>query len=322
MGMASIPAAAGKAVYKAGKKKSKIKKPGGYKNVPKMGGKGAVKPTKKTSKATKAPKAPVLPTAKPAVTMPGNIGPQDIAKNMGLDRFKKENPNAPKLPPGTGIEGSPSTVAEQAEASGGIQPQQHPLVDAAQVTMQDKFKQRNPNAPKMPGDIAVQGAPANRPQQPPKIFDKGGRTPSPRIPRPGGQSPGEIRRSTGSWSKRPGGSRPSGKGGQHPAKGGQRPSPRPNPYAGGGNPGGPPKIESLSTANPYAGMQPGGASDAAIQSATELDTAPMMKKAPAFKMRSPHSTTFKEMGSSSDNKKSAPTRKTGGGYKMPGYGKR
>jgi hypothetical protein len=51
-------------------------------------------------------------------------------------------------------------------------------------------------------------------------------------------------------------------------------------------------------------------------------TAPMMKKAPAFKLRSPHSTTFKEMGSSSDNKKSAPTRKTGGGYKMPGYGKR
>ena len=256
-------------------------------------------------------------------------------KNSNLN-WTQQNPNAPTLPPGTGIEGSPATVAEQAGAASG-----GPVKTETGITLtgvnadnyknampnnppslfdlsKNEFKQQNPNAPNMPGDIGIQGAPANRPQQfqqPTRGGSwKGGGLPSPRIPRPGGQRP---------RMPRPGGSRPSGKGGQHPSgKGGQRPSPRSyasNPAfdAGSGT------MMNERTAGP-SGFSPfSGMNQDQISAMSENrrgTAAPMMKKAPAFKMRSPHSTTFKEMGS--DNKKSAPTRKTGGGYKMPGLGKR
>jgi hypothetical protein len=113
-----------------------------------------------------------------------------------------------------------------------------------------------------------------------------------------------------------------GKGSQG-GKGGQRPSPRPNPFSG------------------MSQAQIGAMSENKAQPAPNVSVeqvAPNLKDvgmgikvptdagvggvgAPAFKMKSGNSTTFKEMGSS-DKKKSAPVKKAGGGYKMPGFGKR
>ena len=109
--------------------------------------------------------------------------------------------------------------------------------------------------------------------------------------------------------------RPGGKGAVQSAgraissKGGQRPSPsmgRPNPYVGNYAPQPAPNVSVEKIP-----MPPGADENMAV---------PMTKKAPAFKMRSGNSTTFKEMGSG--KKKSAPVKKTGKGYKMPGFGKR
>ena len=108
-----------------------------------------------------------------------------------------------------------------------------------------------------------------------------------------------------------------GKGGMRPAgfggKGGQRPSPsmgRPNPFSG------------MSQAQ-IGAMSENRAQPVTSASSDQIKLAvasAMPKKAPAFKMRSGNSTTFKEMGSG--KKKSAPVKKTGRGYKMPGFGKR
>ena len=277
---------------------------------------------------------------------------------------KKANTNKPRVTTSpSGAKPALVDAARLAPQASGIQAQQ-PVVqvdeakqtaafNAAQVAMQDKFKQQNPNAPKMPAGIGFEGAPANMPQPIPgsgvagpqrpmgggrrgkggqsPTGSKGGQTRNPYVGGGGGMTPG-----TG-FNDGPKGPRPQSgpqprpnmsrgaKGGQHPSgKGGRRPSPsmgRPNPYAAASTPN---TLESRMAAG--TGMQaPNVSAQPMAQGNSDLGVdpnlaAPMMKKAPAFKLRSPHSTTFKEMGS--DNKKSAPTRKTSTGYKMPGFGKR
>jgi len=230
------------------------------------------------------------------------------------DKFKQQNPNAPKMPMGIGIAGAPAN-----------QPQQFQQADDMPTGWAEKFKGRGPMGPQPMGGggrgkggqnpTGGKGAMRPSPQSSPqgKTFtgmenERGGN--------PGGP-PGMMARPRPNMSRgNKGGQRPSF-GGFGGSKGGRRPSPsmgRPNP--------------SMGRPNPYAGlsgetrMTPGTGMQAPNVTAEVIPNfaAPMMKKAPAFKMRSAHNTTFKEMGSSS--KKSAPTRKTSTGYKMPGYGKR
>ncbi len=253
--------------------------------------------------------------------------------------------------------GEPMSIEKQAKLGQAVATAQA----AQGAQLQKDFMAKNPNAPKMPAGIGIAGAPANtgkmmapegyKPQQasmpgtlmgsaqPRPNRGKGGQSPTggkgamrpsprPNVPTAGSGATPQSMPTQSSPRPRPNMSR-GGKGGQSPTgggKGGRRPSPsmgRPNPAASlpANTLASRMADGSAGPASPYAGMQPGGASDAIkLGSAMAPDTAPMMKKAPAFRMRSAHNTTFKEMGSS--NKKSTPTRKTSTGYKMPGYGKR
>jgi len=194
------------------------------------------------------------------------------------------------------------------------------------------FQMANPNAPKMPTGIGVMGAPANKPQQMNMAGGKGGMRPTPRPQQPmgggfgkGGQRPAPRPNIEMTNSGVPGAGtqprpqRPGGKGAVQAAggaisgKGGQRPSPsmgRPNFGAMPQNQAG------IKLAQPAA----------SVSAADAIDQVPaasvMMKKAPVFKMRSAHNTTFKEMGSGNNKKSTPTTRKARGGYSMPGFGNR
>ena len=164
------------------------------------------------------------------------------------------------------------------------------MVQSAQAQILNQRPAPRPT-PRPTGKGAVQAAgrggkgmqrPTPRPMNP--------NMPSPRPQRPGGK--GAVQSAGGAIS----------------GKGGQRPSPsmgRPNPPGMMAQPAPNVSVEKIP-------MPPGADENIAV---------PMMKKAPAFKMKSGNSTTFKEMGSD-NKKKSAPVKKTGGGYKMPGFGKR
>lgn len=239
-------------------------------------------------------------------------------------------------------------IAQQQPVGKPMSPEAIATAQAAQgAQLQKAFKAANPNAPKMPAGIGIAGAPANIPmpdqgfrtgpqqsQQMPRR-GKGGQNPTggKGAMRPSPQSSPQGKTFTGMDNERggnPGGppgmmARPrpnmsrGGKGGQSPiggGKGARRPSPsmgRPNPAA---------SLPANTLASRMADGSAGPAQIGAMSENLQMTQAPMMKKAPAFKMRSKTSTTFKEMGSSGVNKKSAPTRKTSTGYKMPGYGNR
>ena len=349
MGMASTPAA-GKAVKgnkknnqsagimgfgpqsfydqfkkKAGKaQKSKIKKPSEVKaQVSKVQNKGIM---------GFGPQAQQQPVAKPAA--PEAIATAQAAQGAQLQKdFKAANPNAPKMPGGIGIAGAPAN-----------QPQQFQQADDMPTGWAEKFKAMGPQQSQQP----MSGGGRRKGGQSP-TGSKGGQTRNPFVGGGGGMTPGtgindgpKGPRPQSGPQPRPNMSR-GGKGGQSPiggGKGGRRPSPsmgRPNPAASlpANTLASRMADGSAGPSNPYAGlsgetrMTPGTGMQAPNVSAIPMPpgadenmAAPMMKKAPAFKMRSKTSTTFKEMGSSGVNKKSAPTRKTSTGYKMPGYGKR
>ena len=223
--------------------------------------------------------------------------------------FQMANPNAPKMPAGIGIAGAPANTGKMM-APEGYKPQQASMPGSLMGSAQPR--------PSKGGQNPTGGKGAMRPSPRPNVqmTDSGAKPQSTTFSNPGGP-PGMMARPRPNMSR-------GGKGGQSPiggGKGGRRPSPsmgRPNPAASlpANTLASRMADGSAGPANPFSEMN-----QAQIGAMSE-NRAPMVKKAPAFKMRSKTSTTFKEMGSSGVNKKSAPTRKTSTGYKMPGYGKR
>jgi len=246
-------------------------------------------------------KAPNQAVAKPKLN---EAKTQQTSTQAGLERLKANRPDFMKPRPMTNQGAMATNMAQAAQGK---------------MMAPEGYK---PQQASMPGGQmgSAQPRPGGKGGQSP-VGGKGGQRPAPR-PNIGMTNSGVPGAGTPPRPQRPMGG--GGKGMQRPAgggfgKGGQRPSPsmgRPNPFSGMSQA----QIGAMSEnrAQPAPNisvekipMPPG---------ADENMAAPMTKKAPAFKMKSGNSTTFKEMGSG--KKKSAPVKKTGGGYKMPGFGKR
>lgn len=225
-------------------------------------------------------KAPDQAVAKPQLN---EVKTQKTSTQAGLERLKANRPDFMKPRPMTNQGNIATNMAQAAQGQMMAQPQRP-----------------------RPGGKGGQSP----------VGGKGGQRPAPR-PNIGMTNSGVPGAGTPPRPQRPMGG--GGKGMQRPAgggfgKGGQRPSPsmgRPNPFSG---------MSQALVRDGFGGNRAQPAPNVSAQAVDPVQASVMTKKAPAFKMKSGNSTTFKEMGSG--KKKSAPVKKTGGGYKMPGFGKR